>query len=40
MRDTSFFDGVRQTEVEIRGEAARVPAFYYDATSMPASVNS
>ena len=39
MRGSSFFEGVRQIDIEIGGEAARVPIFYYDCSAMTAPLN-
>ncbi len=36
MRGSPFFDGVRQSEVTIAGQPAKVPIFYYDGTAMQA----
>ncbi len=36
MRGSPFFDGVRQVELSLRGEQHKLPAFYYDSSSMMA----
>ena len=36
MRASSIFDGVRQIDVEIAGQPAKLPAFYRDAVEMTA----
>jgi hypothetical protein len=36
MRGAPFFDGIRQIEIEIGAQPARMPVFYYDAGSMTA----
>jgi hypothetical protein len=36
MRGSPFFDGVAQVELEIAGERALVPVFYYDTAAMTA----
>src|SRR5512144_241286 len=37
MRGSPFFEGVRQVDVVVGGEPAKVPCFYYDAFSMTAT---
>ncbi|MGZ4199387.1 MAG: acetoacetate decarboxylase family protein, partial [Thermoleophilia bacterium] len=36
MRGSSFFEGVRQIDMEMGGEPARLPIFYYDCSVMTA----
>lgn len=36
MRSAPFFEGIRQLEIEIGGQPAKMPVFYYDAGSMTA----
>lgn len=35
-RDSTFFDGVDQIDLELDGEACKVPIFYYDGTAQTA----
>lgn len=37
MRGSPFFEGVRQVDVVVGGEPAKLPCFYYDAFSMTAT---
>lgn len=34
MRTTTFFDGVRQAELDLDGDAVKLPIFYYDGEAM------
>ncbi len=36
MRDSSFFDGIRQIELAIEGQVVKQPCFYFDSSSMTA----
>jgi hypothetical protein len=36
MRGSPFFDGISQVELEIAGEQAKMPVFYYDTAAMTA----
>lgn len=36
MRQSPFFDGVKQSDVMIAGQPAKVPIFYYDGTAISA----
>lgn len=34
MRSTSFFEGVRQADIDVQGDVVKLPIFYYDGESM------
>ncbi len=34
MRATSFFEGVRQADIDVQGDIVKLPIFYYDGESM------